>query len=158
MKNKITLFILLTGFVTSCKKEKIVNDPADELVFGTHYGFCQGDCFTVFGIDSQEVQQDTGAHYLYNYQNYTFNGTVTLHDSLFAQVSHLLNEIPAELTTSDDKVFGCPDCHDQGGVYVEINSGDVKKRFDIDNDSTGDQSQEIIDFKRKVIAAVDLLK
>lgn len=143
--------------LTSCKKEEKTTS-ADELVFGNFYGFCVDDCFNAFGINGQQLQRDTATHYLYNYLNYNFTGHITLHDSLHQQFSSLLSSIPAELFNHTEKTYGCPDCHDQGGVYVELNRDGVKRRFSIDNDSTSDQSPEIIAFKEQVRNAANVLR
>jgi hypothetical protein len=155
MKINLALFLLVITTITSCKKEN--TEQADELIFGTHYGMCGGNCFKVFGLNNEQLQRDTTENYLPNYLTYNFTGSITLHDSLFQQVNHLLNEIPAELFTLTEKTYGCPDCHDQGGIYIELNRNGVTRRFNIDNDSTSDQSTEIIEFKARIHAAVNAI-
>ena len=64
---------------------------------------------------------------------------------------------PAELLNSDNKKYGCPDCHDQGGVYIEIIEGNESRKFVLDPVDTDDQSEEIVTFKKAVQGVLDRL-
>ena len=41
----------------------------------------------------------------------------------------LISETPAELINTPTQVFGCPDCADQGGYYIDIAPKEGAKKF-----------------------------
>lgn len=150
--------------IASCKKEETTtNTTVQRLVLGTYFGECLTNCATVFALDSAKVQQDTLVNFIIP-TNYVFVG-VDLSNDKFEQVKHLLTEVPTELTTTPDKTYGCPDCHDQGGIYVEVTvlqtalGGDVltTHKYTIDTDNTTDQSSDILSFKTKILTAIQQL-
>ena len=51
-------------------------------------------------------------------------------DSVRAWIDHF----PAELLAAPSGDFGCPDCYDQGGYYIEINIEGTQKFWHIDPD------------------------
>ena len=55
---------------------------------------------------------------------------------LFNQVSDLRTLIPDELNELDGQIFGCPDCADAGGIYLQLVDQDDKV-FTIDQDTNG---------------------
>lgn len=71
------------------------------------------------------------------------------------QVRDLLIEIPEELKNTNKKIYGIPDSHDQGGLYIGLNIGKQNaKVIVIDSDNTAHQSVEIRLFKEKVMKAI----
>ncbi|GAA4273055.1 hypothetical protein GCM10022258_23490 [Aquimarina gracilis] len=123
------------------------------LVFGSFTGECFGDCFDVFKIDGTKLEEDRIVDFYT--QNYSFKGSFTFPGEEFMKHQSILNEIPAELIEGSDKTFGCPDCADQGGVYLVITIGDGKTiNYLIDTDDTEDQSTEITTFKKKIFEII----
>lgn len=138
--------------VSGCQKS---DEPAiNALVFGTHYGQCGINCVKMYRLTNFDLQKDGKVQHLTNYTDYTFTGTKIMDVAQFDSVRYLLNEIPSELLLTNNKAFGCPDCHDQGGMYIEVNKINGTTRYNIDLDSTGDQSAAIISFKKKVMNAL----
>lgn len=152
MKIYIFLFISLIILSTSCKKEKQLCN--DSLVLGTYYGNCAGNCFNVYRLDYDKLQEDEIPEHLIDYTTYTFSATKTLAESKFELVKNLIYEIPAELKLNTNKVYGCPDCADEGGVFLEVTLDGKSSRFNIDNYNSQDQSVEILSFKTKIHDAV----
>ena len=161
---QISLALMLLLSIASCKKEETTtNTTVQRLVFGTYFGECLTDCVTIFALDSANVQQDTLINTFIPI-NYVFAG-VDLSNDKFEQVKHLLTDIPTELTTTPNKTYGCPDCHDQGGIYVEVTiiqaalGGNVltTHKYTIDTDNTTDQSSDILSFKTKILTAIQQL-
>lgn len=151
--------------MASCKKENTVEQPGSivSLVFGKYTGECLSDCVVMYALYPLKLQQDTAAN-LFFQTNYVFSG-VDLSNDKFEQVKHLLAEIPEALTITADKTYGCPDCHDQGGIYVAVSilqaalGGNVTtvRKYRIDPDDTDDQSNDILSFKTKILTAIQQL-
>ena len=161
---QISLALMLLLSIASCKKEETAtNTTVQRLVFGTYFGECLTDCVTIFALDSAKVQQDTLINTFIPI-NYVFAG-VDLSNDKFVQVKHLLTEIPTELTTTPNKTYGCPDCHDQGGIYIQVEipaeglGGNLilTRKYTIDTDNTTDQSSDILSFKTKILTAIQQL-
>src|SRR5690606_17264175 len=48
----------------------------------------------------------------------------------------LQQALPAPLLNSTDSSFGCPDCADQGGLYIEISTNGERRSWRIDQDKS----------------------
>lgn len=151
------LFITLLIFMISCGQDHIPSDKEDYLVFGVAYGLCSDDCVQMFKIDKNSLFEDTTTKYLQDYKTYQFNGN-RLSNALHEQVVELMNVIPNEFFSLSTHEFGCPDCYDQGTIYVEIDADDTNRRFIIDPSDTKDQSDEIILFKSRIFNAMQLIE
>ena len=44
---------------------------------------------------------------------------VPLPNTKFLLAKDLTEEIPEALLKEEDKTFGCPDCYDQGGIFIQ---------------------------------------
>lgn len=161
MKKLPIIFVLALAFsLSACEQlrlksasentDRVAFESADALVFGMARGFCVGKCFHVYKVDGTTLNEDTGVQRLEDYLTYEFNSTERLSDTKFEEAKGLIDLIPAELLSADNQKYGCPDCHDQGGIYIEIIEGDENRRFVIDPVDTDDQSEAIITFKRSV--------
>lgn len=162
---KLSIVCTMLLIMASCKKENTAQpyNSIASLAFGKYTGECLSDCVVVYALYPLKLQQDTTPN-LFFQTNYVFNG-IDLSSDKFEQVKHLLSEIPEELTTTADKSYGCPDCHDQGGIYVAVSvtqdalGGDAitTRKYQIDPDDTDDQSNDIISFKTKILTAIQQL-
>ena len=152
-----TLLLPLALLLTSCTK-KSSSGKADKIVFGTFYGMCAGNCVRIYQVDATTLQKDDSVKYPDGAWTYNFNGTTMLSADKFNIAKDLLNQVPSELLNNNNKMYGAPDSHDQGGVYIQIIKGTEKRRFRIDFDNSSDQSAELITFKNKVADIVNKLK
>lgn len=119
--------LLLVG----CKKDK-TDTTGGQLVFGTYYGECGGDCAHFFKIKD-------GALYPDNTDNYyggtlQFSSTALPNDS-FLLAKGLLDSLPQYMLNHADTTWGCPDCVDQGGIHIEYTSGDGVFVWTLDSDT-----------------------
>lgn len=147
------LFAALVMLLVSCSNDDSIDNKAKSLVFGSFAGECFGDCFQVFRIDNNQLEEDRITNF-YG-ENYNFDGNYTFSDEEFSKYSKILNEIPGELIEGNDKTFGCPDCADQGGIYIQIQSSTGKTiTYSIDTDDTDDQSEALVTFKTDVIRII----
>ena len=129
---KIYHLVLLAAiflFVGSCGKEDIRIDDGDYLIFGHYYGFCLGEeCIETFKLTDSKLYEDTND----NYSGEDFN-FVALDQSLFEQVKDLEVAFPSELFSDDgDGTFGCPDCADGGGLFIQKVIGGETNTWRID--------------------------
>ena len=152
----VTLLLPVVFLLTSCTKKK---DPVsvDKLVFGAFYGMCPQNCVHIYQVDATTVQKDDSVKHPDGDWTYNFNGTTTLSNDKFSVAKGLLSQVPAELLSANNKTYGAPDSHDQGGMYILIEKGTEKRRFRIDFDNSSDQSTELIAFKNKVADVINKL-
>ncbi len=111
----------------SCKKSSEKLEDGDYILFGTFYGFCMGEeCREMYMLTIDKLYEDIDDGNEVEY--------VELPTDLYADVHDIKMSIPADLTALPDSTFGCPDCHDQGGVFLRIKKDDVDQSWTIDND------------------------
>lgn len=131
----LTFIFLLTLLATSCTKEIETTTGAeiknDYLTFGTFHGECFGnDCVKIFVLEEEKLYRDP------NGLNGTEINYITLSNDKYNLVKDLVDYFPTNLYDEDNQTFGCPDCVDQGGIYVRYvidrNSGE----FRIDTDKS----------------------
>lgn len=150
MKSLRLLLLPFMLFLGSCDNKPPQPAKAETLVFGTYYGMCAGNCVNIYQLTGTSLSKDDSADYPALGVNYSFSVKSVLPPSKYNMAKKLLYDIPAELLTIGDKTYGCPDCHDQGGLYIQIKSGPAIMRYMIDFDNTNDQSSEVIAYKKKV--------
>ncbi len=126
------LVLLSVGFIAfACQKSTEKLEKGDYLIFGHFYGFCGGEeCVETYILSGSELAENTSD----NYGSLEGATYVNLSDELYAAVAELETSIPSELSALPDSTFGCPDCHDQGGVRVSLKKDDVIKTWRMDND------------------------
>ncbi len=141
MKNNKLSFVLISFIIlftsSSCQKSIFhLDGETDYLIFGSSYGMCQGDCSNSYLLKSDGVYKSKT--YIRNGDKNSF--TEKLSNDKFQQIKSISNSIPAELINykKNEESFGCPDCADQGALYLElVRSSKVPKVFRIDT-NTGD--------------------
>jgi len=157
---KFFLFALLPLIVAGCKKNQepehncnCVTALPDYISFGRAYGECGGDCahfylFKDFALYADDMSQ--------------YNGTASFSTTPLAseQLTKALSAVTAlpRNATYGDTTFGCPDCHDQGGLHVSfrIKAGDPMTTWHADTDSTK-QPAALRPFFRKVTEVLNQL-
>ncbi len=65
-------------------------------------------------------------------------------------VQDLAQDIPQELLDSSTDVYGCPDCADGGGIYLEITVDSEVRKWQFDTADTEDMSESIVAYKNKL--------
>jgi hypothetical protein len=154
---KLLLFSVLTCFLIACTNNDDNDETPDNIVFGQFYGFCVGQCFKPYQLTNIRLTvDDDEEHYM---QGYTYKPTDVLDATAFREAKHLLEDIPDELLNAENgKVYGCPDCADQGGVYLELNFNRNTKIILIDNFDSEDQSDAILTYKNKIKNVLEALQ
>ena len=130
----IVWIISLSFLMYSCSKEQRVccGPPDPELfIFGTYFGHCQGEhCVKMFKIENEKLFEDTLD--IIPYQDFLTGMFVQLPDSSYQRSKILFQKIPQFLFNENKHVYGCPDCGDWGGMYLEIKIGSVHRSWLID--------------------------
>ncbi len=94
----------------------------DYLIFGHFYGECLGErCVETFKLEEDYLLEDTRASLgrPYNFET----GYRVLPQTDFERAQALLDAFSRQLLDEPDTTFGCPDCADQGGLYIEYRRG-----------------------------------
>lgn len=150
------LFLIVSQ--TACKEDEIPDIPIEEsddyLIFGTIYGECISNCVTAYKIQNNQLFEDNTEFNVLG--DIPFSET-PLPQSQFIIAQELLVVFPSELLDSEERTYGCPDCADQGTVYIELEEDDVKTIWRIDTDDI-DDNQAVTDFKNKVLEIIEKLQ
>ena len=126
----ILILLFLLALLTSCTKDDdITIDANSYLIFGHFYGECLGEgCVETFKLTDTKLFEDTN-------DNYSGTGDfnfVELSNDQFDLVKNLPDFFPSNLLNENDKTFGCPDCADQGGIFIQYVKGNSIKSWRID--------------------------
>ncbi len=130
----ITAAATLLGF--GCKKEICGCVPPPEtgdfeyFIFGTAYGECMGDCAKIFQLEGGKLFADDVVEHLTT-ENVTFQNT-SLSAEKIAIAEELLERFPTALSNEANGQVGCPDCHDQGTMFIKIKTGGQVRFWFID--------------------------
>ena len=142
----ITLILLVTLLI-SCKKSNLGEN--DYLIFGHFYGECWGErCVETFKLTDIKLFEDTTDSY--QYQSPNNGGFVKLSNYKFKLVKDLTDYFPIKLFNESNTVFGCPDCADQGGLYIEY-----KKNGNIGHWTIDQRTRNVPDYLHKFIDKVN---
>jgi len=126
---KLIIVFALLGLATNCKDDNAVNLPYDNnyIVFGSYFGECVGEpCIEIFKIENGVLYEDTADIYP---TTQLYEGKfVQLPQAKYDMVKDIITKVPKQLLSDTNTVFGTPDEHDQGGLYLELKV-DGKRRF-----------------------------
>jgi len=126
--NKVLILLIAIAMTTSCNKEGITLNEQNYLVFGHFYGMCAGEgCVETYKLTNMKLYEDLIDDY--SGQNLEF---VELDNETFEHVSDLVDFFPNQLLSESDTVFGCPDCADGGGLYIQYSDNGNLKSWRID--------------------------
>lgn len=127
---KCLTLIFMVAIISSCNKDEengIVG--SDYLIFGHFYGECIGEgCVETFKLTGQKLFEDANDNY---------SGAEPFHftelgNDKFEKVKDLVDFFPSALLDESEKVFGCPDCADQGGLFIQYAKNGILKSWRID--------------------------
>lgn len=123
MKNLLLLALVL--ILSSCGKEEM----NDRFVFGHFFGECHGEsCVETYLFSDNMIYEDQNNDY--SHDNFDFQ----LIDQEFIEIAAKLEKsIPEKLWKDSASTFGCPDCGDWGGLYVELTRDGITRFWRLDN-------------------------
>jgi hypothetical protein len=127
MKFHVFLALFYSLLISSCKKDNSLKSY-DYFIFGHTNRLCTGDCASFFKIQDGKIYQDTISQY---------RGSITFSASHLSEYKYqtakpVLDSFPVYLLNNSDSVYGCPDCSDQGLLYIEIGQNYLSKKWFID--------------------------
>jgi hypothetical protein len=154
MKFFVTFLILTLILFTSCDKEE--NTGFDYLIFGSFYGFCRGEkCIRIYKLEDGQLFEDQKDEYPSREDFY--QGDFHLMDQGEVDiVESLLTDFPDKLINEERSQFGCADCADQGGLYLEIKIGSARKFWIIDQFKS-DVPAYLHDYMDEINTKIELL-
>lgn len=125
----------LLGF--GCEKECGCVPPPqtndfEYFIFGTAQGMCMGDCAKIFKLEGEKLFADDVVEHLIN-ENVTFQTTSLTTDKV-TLATVLRDQVPAELLSETKDRIGCPDCYDQGTIFIKIKTDGQERFWFIDPD------------------------
>lgn len=132
MKIGFLTLIFIGLLFTSCSDSDngVQVNKMDYLIFGHFHGECIGEgCIETFKLTGDKLYEDTLDHY--NAENFEF---IELSSEKFVQVKDIIDYFPTKLLNEKDTRFGCPDCRDQGGVFIQYSENGIVKSWRIDKD------------------------
>lgn len=132
MKTLITTLALIGILFTSCSESDNSVEPnkMDYLIFGHFHGECDGEqCVETFKLTGDKLYEDTLD--IYYAENLEF---VELGIEKFQQVKDIIDYFPNKLLNDKDTRFGCPDCRDQGGIFIQYSENGIVQSWRIDKD------------------------
>lgn len=118
MKTFVTSFWLLIFFISfsNCvKKNDSENTVAvSSLIFGKSVPLQEGNV-EYYKLDKQSIFPDS----IINFNKELIFSVQPLSKEKHAKALPLLEKFPGFLMSNPDKTFGCPNCSDQGTIYLE---------------------------------------
>jgi len=142
---------------SACNKEKDEEGDLstdDYLIFGHYHGFCSGEtCIETFQIEDNSLYEDTKDKY-WTLDDFDF---VALSVDQYKKVKDIIDHIPSQLWNEpNEKVFGCPDCYDQGGYMVQQKKNGTVRSWILDS-NPNDVPEYLHDFMQKINDAIILI-
>ena len=128
MKNLI-LTILILLLLTNCKKSSLLGD---HFIFGSSYSECEGNCVNYFMLKKGELYPDD----MTNLSDKLKFKNTRLPQEKIDLSKQIESNLPELLKNSSSSTFGCPDCRDQGAIYIEIKNKSKTNKFSIDADTS----------------------
>lgn len=158
MKQLLYVSLLILVFA-SCKKEKtqLLTKEAGlpesfAFSFGVSHGFCVGECAKFYSITNEQIFPDD----MQRLQKPLLFKTTALSNEKYLVAKSLLDSFPAFLINNPDTTIGCPDCHDQGAIYLEAKGDGVVKTWNIDTDENK-QPAEIKAYIQQLLTVLNQL-
>ncbi len=154
---KIIFISLVSLSFISCDKENKEADvfaENDYLIFGKFHGFCHGEtCIETFQIKANSLYEDTKD----NYRSFDDFDFVALSVDKYKKVKDITDHIPSQLWNEpNEKVFGCPDCYDQGGYIVQQRKQGTIRSWILDS-NPNDVPEYLHDFMQKIHDSIILI-
>lgn len=132
------VFITSLFFIASCKESEettpstcVILKSDDYLAFGMSYGFCGGNCAHIYKLTTTSLYADNIDRILD--KPITYAVTPESVDKL-AIAQELCALFPEDLKKEKEERMGCPDCHDQGTIYIELRQSGQTHKWYIDPD------------------------
>ncbi|CAM1347614.1 hypothetical protein [Tenacibaculum crassostreae] len=153
---RIVVILAIVGVLFSCNDNDLNEININEqnyLVFGHFYGMCGGeDCVETFKLTNTTLFEDI----IDDYSGVDMD-FIELEKDKYEQTKDLINYFPNKLLNQKETTFGCPDCADGGGLFIQYSeNGNIKSwRIDQDKNNVPEYLHKFMD---KVNEKIALLK
>lgn len=126
------LAVTMTIFIVSCNDDDS-DEAAEYITFGRYYGFCQGaDCIQYFRVTENNVYEYPDSCLPTPISSCYDTSPPELSQAKATIAKVLIDNFPDALFDESETTFGCPDCVDQGGLFLEIFKNNDRKSWNID--------------------------
>lgn len=130
MKGMKRLFLpLILGMSFAGCAEQVYPDPSG-FVFGSWYGFCIENCIHVYKLENGKLYTDDLST-RHQSEEITFQ-TTPLGENLAKKAEELYRLFPSYLRKNPNMTIGCPDCYDQGVLYLAFEGNEKPIEWKID--------------------------
>lgn len=113
------------------------DNTLDYIIFGRYCEECGGECATMYKLtvsNDRLLSDHTDSYWEYRYGKPMKFATSIIDKTKISIAREVLDSIPNFLftTTKPIQKFGCPDCTDGCGIYIETKKDTTLKKFLID--------------------------
>lgn len=133
-----SILLLFSG--SACKKN---SNEFDYIIFGKYFSECGGNCASFYRLTSNKLYGDR-MDYFMGAKDIKFRKFALSQDD-FKTAQSIADSLPDFFKTDNSQTLGCPDCHDQGGLYLEIRNNGNTRVFNIDPEVRR-MPQEVMDY------------
>ena len=143
---KYVLFFFTMIMFLSCNKDNDFPTCYEHFIFGSYACECAGQCAWLYQLTNDELVIGDGESCMPDH--YTYAGTPLSKDKF--EIAHrVVDELPDTLLENSEDRFGCPDCHDQGGYYLELRTKSSTRKWSIDTDAD-DLPEFLMDYQKTI--------
>ena len=123
----MVLILLIAGLLLIRPKPKT-------FIYGWFAGECVGNCGTMYQAKENYIIRDSISYWESDNKNKLLNirAQQVLENDHEGSFSYLKLNIPLIMLLDPREQFGCPDCHDQGGYYLQFTMLGITRHFKID--------------------------
>lgn len=130
MKKLLGKLLIIPVFIVGLSLIEVV---PSKTTFGFFAGMCVGNCATMYEVSDKAIKVDTTSFWDYKFkgQELEIIGQKIINQEDINGHFYKL-KVPLIMIFEPRNVFGCPDCHDQGGYFFEFEILGIKRQFQID--------------------------
>lgn len=151
---KLLAFVVAITVIASCSNEDTIEtENYDYLIFGHFYGECIGEgCVETYKLTDTKLFEDSNDNYS-GQEPFDFT---ELENNKFEEVKDIMDFFPSDLLSENENIIGCPDCADQGGLFIQYSKKGTVKSWRIDQ-SISQMPGYLHDFTDKVNEKIELI-
>jgi len=151
---RYSLVLFLAMVIMACENDTepdglVESSEIEYLVFGRFSSGMGGGDSQMFRVTRTDFTQEVVEPFFARL-DYEYNPEITMTDADRNNAQQLIDLLPTELVDSPKDTYGCPDCYDQGGFYLEFGNEAERKKMLLDPDDSDDQSTEIVAYKEAI--------
>ena len=104
------------------------------MIYGFYAGECIGECGTMYQVSEKAVIKDTTSFWQTydNFSNFILKHQIVLQKEDGENFNDFKLNIPLIMLLDPRGRFGCPDCYDQGGYYLQFTIFGLTRHFRIE--------------------------